>query len=141
VTTFDPTGGQIIWLQGGEAVAAALNGGEHVTVAHGGALGPFVAYPENFGGRAGPMTVIVNDYLISLGGAAWDGTALTSVLQTGKQAQFTAATTIQNPSSTSSSLRTPRALGAVVEGSGFLYFLGGTSDGLDALASTEQTLD
>ena len=97
----------------------------------------------NLGTRAGPMAVIASGKLFCLGGAGQATTTSTSfsnIRATGVDVPFETDGAIGGPiQSTASAFGTGRALGAAIIGSGFIYFVGGTSDGTDAVATTFQT--
>jgi hypothetical protein len=89
---------------------------------------------------AGSMAVIRSEKLFVVGGATTGtNTTFTGITPGSSDAPFKDGDLFQPINSTSKSLQTARALGVVVTGAGFLYFVGGTSDGTDALASTERT--
>jgi len=90
---------------------------------------------------AGPMPVITNNKLYILGGARQaNDTTFNQVSGNGQDTEFDDVGDItQSINSTASSLQNPRALGIGLYGAGFIYFFGGTSDGDDALATTERT--
>lgn len=95
------------------------------------------------GTRAGPMTVITGDKLFCLGGAqtATD-TTFSGIRATGDDVAFTTGGAISTPiQSTANAFPAgnPRALGAVITGSGFIYFVGGTASGTDVVKTTYQT--
>ena len=94
------------------------------------------------GTRAGPMSVISSGKLFCLGGATMaTDTSFSNIRANGVDIPFTSAGAIDTPiQSTAESFGTnPRALGAAITGSGFIYFVGGTSDGTDAVNTTFQT--
>jgi hypothetical protein len=87
------------------------------------------------------MAAITSEKLFVLGGArtATD-TTFSMIDSTGRDVGFLANGDIGSPiQSSSQGLLGPRALGTVVTGAGFIYFVGGTSDGSNALATTEAT--
>ena len=87
------------------------------------------------------MGLIVNDKLFILGGASVaNDTAFSNILDGGRDVNFNASGGITGSiNSTANSLLGARALGIAVAGSGFFYFIGGTSDGTNALATVERT--
>lgn len=91
---------------------------------------------------AGMMILIANDKLFTLGGAN-SGTAAPvfgDVRVGGRDIDFQADGSITTSlNATGNKPLSPRALGVAVVGSGFFYMIGGTSDGVDALATTERT--
>lgn len=116
---------------------------EFVDVVAGGGTGAWGGYAGagTTGARAGAMAVITSEKLFVLGGAqSATDTSFSMITQTGVDVAFEADGDIGSPiQSTAESLLQPRALGAAVTGAGFIYFLGGTGDGTDALATTEKT--
>jgi hypothetical protein len=97
----------------------------------------------SLGNRAGDMSVISSKKLFCLGGASMaTSTAFSNIRSNGEDVAFAAAGAIGTPiQSTASSFPggSPRALGVPITGSGFIYFVGGTSDGSDAVNTTFQT--
>lgn len=116
---------------------------EYADVAVGGGTTAWSSYggAGTLGTRAGPMACITSDKLFVLGGAQMaTDTGFSNVTATGVDVPFQSDGTIGSPiQSTASSLLAPRALGAVVTGAGFIYFIGGSSNGTNALATTERT--
>ena len=89
---------------------------------------------------AGVMTVIASDKLFCLGGASsTNDTTFEQIIPSGNDASFDDTGMLENLNSTSSSLLADRALGVGLQGAGFIYYVGGTSDGIDAIATTERT--
>ena len=90
---------------------------------------------------AGSMAVIVNQKLFLMGGANdADDTTFGSIIGTGRDTEFDDAGGITDSiNSTSSALLEPRAFGVGIPGAGFIFFIGGTSDGANAVATTERT--
>jgi hypothetical protein len=89
------------------------------------------------------MCVIASDKLFALGGAqSATATTVASIRATGVDIPFLANGSIGSPiQSTAQAFPagSPRALGAAIIGAGFIYFVGGTSTGSDAVATTFQT--
>ncbi|MDB4954786.1 MAG: hypothetical protein JWO36_2355 [Myxococcales bacterium] len=114
-------------------------------IANGGLNGAWAAYggAGALGTRAGPMCVISSGKLFALGGAgAATSTTFSNILTSGRDVAFNTNGTIGSPiQSTAQSFPagSPRALGAAIVGSGFIYFVGGTSDGSNATTTTFQT--
>jgi hypothetical protein len=112
-------------------------------VTAGGGLASWQDYSgaSTIGTRAGPMAVITSDKLFVLGGAASaTDTAFTNITSTGSDVAFQSNGDIGSPiQSAAQTLNSARALSGVVVGAGFIYVIGGTSTGTDALATTEKT--
>ena len=141
------TGGTRLFALGGTIATNLGNKAssrfEFAEVGTGGGTSAWTAYggAGTLGTRAGPMAAITSDKLFVLGGAAMaTDTTFTNVTSTGFDVAFNSDGTIGSPiQSASSTLLAPRTLGAVVLGAGFLYFIGGTSDGTNALTTSERT--
>ena len=91
--------------------------------------------------RAGVMTVITSEKFFALGGgnSATD-TTISGISASGRDIPFDGAGDLNPPfQSTAEGLTGNRALGVALTGSGFIDFVGGTSTGDDALATTERT--
>ena len=89
---------------------------------------------------AGTMSIITNNKVFILGGAttATTGPMFSSILGTGRDTRFDAVGDITNSvNSVSGVIANPRALGAIVQQSGFYYLFGGTSTGTNALTTSE----
>jgi hypothetical protein len=112
-------------------------------VTSGGGNGAWSPYP-GAGGiqvRGGPMAVITSEKLFAFGGAASATDTTFSAIRTGiRDVGFLADGSLDSPiQSAADTLAPARALGVSVIGSGFIYLVGGTSDGDDALTSTVKT--
>lgn len=94
---------------------------------------------------AGVMSVVTRNALFTVGGAQTvtdgaGGPTFSGVTATGRQMIFDAMGGAGPPiSSTSNGLIRPRAFGVTVQNAGLIYFIGGTSDGSNALKTTEIT--
>ncbi len=135
--------GARFFAAGGVALTGATSSLEISDLTTGGGNAAWAPYggSGNMQVRAGVMAVITSEKFFALGGAsnAID-TVLSNILATGRDVPFLANGDIGSPfQSTAEGLLGARALGAVATGSGFIYFVGGTSDGSDALATTERT--
>ena len=146
VASFTPatTGAARFVTTGGVAAGAASTEVTSSLVPDGGGNAAWAAYAGagTIGTRAGPMSVITSDKLFCLGGAGTaTDTAFTLIKATGDDVAFTAGAIGTPIQSTANAFPAgnPRALGAVITGSGFIYFVGGTSDGTNAVATTYQT--
>ncbi len=97
--------------------------------------------PGNLGARAGVMAAITGEKLFAVGGGGGaTSTAVSNITNSGRDVPFDSSGDINPPfQSTAEGLLGPRALGVVLRGSGFLYFLGGSSTGDDALETVERT--
>jgi len=138
----DLTGGARFFAAGGVTAGGATSSLEMADLTTGGGNEAWVEYSHpTFGNRAGNMTVITSEKLFVLGGAGQAAdTTFSNILSTGRDVGFLANGDLGDPfQSTAESLLAARALGAVVTGSGFIYFIGGTSDGANALATCERT--
>jgi hypothetical protein len=103
--------------------------------------GDWIENDKTIQSAAGVMAVIANDKLFCLGGAgSADWMSFGNVTANGRDTEFDENGDITGSiNSTANGLNAPRALGAAVQGAGFMYFYGGTSDGADALATAERT--
>ncbi len=137
------TAGARLFALGGVAAGGASDVFEMADVSAGGGNAAWVPYggAGGLGSRAGAMSVIAGEKLFTLGGAGTaTDTTFGNILMSGRDVPFLADGTIGTPiQSTAEALLTPRALGAAIVGAGFIYFVGGTSDGTNAVATTEQT--
>jgi hypothetical protein len=126
---------------GGVEAGAASNEVEFTDATAGGGNGAWTATGLSLNTRAGVMSVIASNKLFCLGGAsATTDTAFANILQTGRNVGFNIDGTIGSPmQSTASAFPNPLALGASITGSGFIYFAGGTTDGIDAVNTVYQT--
>ncbi|MCK9461098.1 MAG: IPT/TIG domain-containing protein [Proteobacteria bacterium] len=134
-------GGSRLWVMGGLDAAGAPTGSLSQSDVAAGANGAWVPNDKTVQSAAGVMAVIANNKLFCLGGAAaasW--MSFSNVTPNGRDTEFDDAGDITGSiNSTANGLLAPRALGAAVQGAGFIYYFGGTSDGLDALATAERT--
>ena len=92
--------------------------------------------------RAGDMAVVASNKLFVLGGAGMaTNTSFSNIRGNGEDIAFTNGNLVAPIQSTASTFPAgnSRALGAPITGAGFIYFVGGTSDGSDAVTSTFQT--
>lgn len=143
------TGGDRLFALGGVAANGGV-GNNHASnlfqmsdVELGGGNAAWANYSgaSSIGTRAGPMALITSDKLFVLGGGmSATTTAVSGILTTGSDVGFNSNGTIGSPiQSAAGTLLGARALGVVITGSGFIYFVGGTSDGTNALATTERS--
>jgi hypothetical protein len=140
INTF-PNDGSRIWAMGGVTDGDTTNTLEESDVASGGGNGAWTINGHTVQDAAGTMAVITNNKLFIVGGAtSVDDTAFDNITPNGRDTEFDENGDISGSiNSTASSLLNPRALGIGLYGAGFIYFYGGTSDGLDALTTTERT--
>jgi hypothetical protein len=101
-------------------------------------------YTNQMGRRAGTQGVITSEKLFIMGGAAnADDTSISQIIGQDVAVHFDSDNggEIGSPFSDTGegNLIESRALGAVVSRAGFIFFLGGTSNGTDALASVERS--
>lgn len=137
-----PGEGSRLWVMGGIGTdGTTLDTLEESDVSTGGGNGAWTVNDKKVQSAAGVMSVITNEKLFCLGGAAdADDTTFGSVTPNGRDTEFDEDGNITGSiNSTASSLIEPRALGIGLQGAGFIYFIGGTSDGTDAVATTERT--
>lgn len=98
-------------------------------------------HPNRTGDRAGPQAVITTEKLFIMGGAGnADDTSFSDIEGQDEAVHFEDGE-ISGPFSDTGegNLLQSRALGSVVSRAGFIYFIGGTSDGEDALETVERT--
>lgn len=142
------TGVARMFLLGGVDAGGASSEAVFSSVADGGANGAWTQVSVagsgtsgNLGTRAGPMAVIASGKLFCLGGAGMaTSTTFSNIRANGVDIPFATDGAIGSPiQSTASAFSAGRALGAAIIGSGFIYFVGGTSDGSDAVDTTFQT--
>jgi hypothetical protein len=141
IDTF-PTDGSRLWAMGGVTAGGGPTGTlEESDVLTGGGSGAWTVNGKTVISAAGSMAVITNNKLFVLGGAtSADDTTFGNITPGGRDTEFDGNGDISGSiNSTASSLLAPRALGIGLYGAGFIYFYGGTSDGADALATTERT--
>ncbi|PIW01337.1 MAG: hypothetical protein COW42_05225 [Deltaproteobacteria bacterium CG17_big_fil_post_rev_8_21_14_2_50_63_7] len=139
VSTYASSGSRL-WVAGGVgSTGAILDTLEESDFE--GTNGAWTTNGKKAGRTAGGMAVIVNEKLFLLGGAtAGTDTDLNSVVGTGRDTEFDNSGEISGSiNSTSSSLLAPRALGIGIAGAGFIYFIGGSSTGANALSTVERT--
>lgn len=96
------------------------------------------------GSRTGPFTVIASERMFCIGGAGTsmaNTTAFSNILNSARDVPFTGAGAIGTPvqATPTPDFTASRALGAAITGSGFIYLVGGTSTGTDAVDTTFQT--
>jgi len=93
-----------------------------------------------YGNHAGPMCTIVGDKLFAMGGLRMaSDTTFSNIDSGGKDVPFVGGDP-QTPIQSAAITLTPgRGLGVSLVGAGFIYFIGGTSDGSNALATNQQT--
>jgi hypothetical protein len=140
VSTWAATGGRL-WIMGGLTEAGFTDSIEVSAMGAAGVLPPFTVVGARALSSAGSFGYISNDALYVVGGAG-SGTFPTfgSVSAFGRTDAFVTGGDIAGSmSSTSGSLLVPRAFGASIRGAGFLFALGGTTDGTTAVATTEKT--
>ncbi len=137
------TGGARLFAVGGVSGGAATDSIEMSDIIEGGGNLAWESYTGsgNLQPRAGVQAVITSEKLFALGGGSTaDDVSIGNILSSGRDLPFRADGSVGSPiQSTAEGLLGQRALGAVTIGSGFVYFLGGTSDGTDALTTTERT--
>jgi hypothetical protein len=140
INTF-PSDGSRIWAMGGVTDGDTTNTLEESDVASGGGNGAWTVNGHSVQDAAGTMAVITNNKLFIIGGATnVDDTSFDNITPNGRDTEFDDNGDITGSiNSTAQSLINPRALGIGLYGAGFIYFYGGTSDGTDALATTERT--
>ncbi len=137
-----PTDGSRLWAMGGVTTGgdttSSLEGSD---ITADGGNGAWTVNGHTVQDAAGTMAVITNNKLFIIGGAgSADDTTFGNVTPNGRDTEFDEDGDITGSiNSTASSLQDPRALGIGLYGAGFIYFYGGTSDGTDALATTERT--
>jgi hypothetical protein len=132
-----------LFITGGVDAGGASGAVQRSDITSGGGNGAWTSY-SGIGSlltRAGPMSVIKSDKLFVLGGA---GTAtdmtFSLIRNNGQDVGFNSDGTIGSPiQATANFFPAPRALGGVAVGAGFIYFIGGTSTGTDAVATVYQT--
>jgi hypothetical protein len=137
------TGGARLFALGGVAAGATTSAFEIADGTDGGGNDAWSPYAGagSLQARAGVMAVITSEKLFALGGAlmATDA-AFSNIDMNGRDVAFQADGDIDSPiQSTAEALLAPRALGVALTGAGFIYFVGGTSTGTDAVATTERT--
>lgn len=92
---------------------------------------------------AGNMAVIASNKLWSVGGARMLNNttqAFSNITAGGDDVAFDTSGNLVAPTQSAANvLLAPRALGAPIVGAGFIYFVGGTSDGTDVANTTYQT--
>jgi hypothetical protein len=134
-------GGARLFALGGVVGGVASASVEMSDVTDGGGNGAWTDHADgNLQQRAGVMAVITSEKLFALGGGngATD-TAVSGITSTGRDAPFDGSGDLGGFQSSSAGLLGPRALGVGLAGSGFIYFVGGSSTGDDALATVERT--
>jgi len=134
-------GGSRLWVMGGIDGTGAPTGSLSQSDVDASGNGAWVPNDKTVQSAAGVMAVIANNKLFCLGGAAdtsW--MSFSNVTPNGRDTEFDDAGDITGSiNSTANGLLESRALGVAVQGAGFIYYYGGTSDGLDALATAERT--
>jgi hypothetical protein len=140
INTF-PSDGSRIWAMGGVTDGDTTNSLEESDIANGGGNGAWTENGHTVQDAAGTMAVITNNKLFIVGGATnVNDTDFDNITPNGRDTEFDENGDITGSiNSTANSLLNPRALGIGLYGAGFIYFFGGTSDGQDALATTERT--
>jgi len=140
INTF-PDDGSRLWAMGGVTDGDTTNTLEESDIASGGGNGAWTVNGHSVQDAAGTMAVITNNKLFIVGGATnVNDTDFGNITPNGRDTEFDENGDISGSiNSTASSLLAPRALGIGLYGAGFIYFYGGTSDGTDALATTERT--
>jgi len=132
-----------LMVLGGVVAGAASQDFLIANVTEGGGNGAWGPYPGAGGiqDRGGPMAVIASEKLFVIGGATTATDTAFGGIRTGiRDVGFLANGDLDSPiQSAADSLDPARALGISVIGSGFIYLVGGTSDGDDALTSTVKT--
>ena len=130
----------------GSAIGGTSNEIQTSTVAAGGGNG---AWADGFmngsllNSVGGNMAVISSNKLWSVGGARmFNNTTqvFSNVTGGGDDISFNTSGDLVAPTNSAANLLpAPRALGVPITGAGFIYFVGGTSDGTDATNTTYQT--
>jgi hypothetical protein len=140
INTF-PGDGSRLWAMGGVTDGDTTNTLEESDIANGGGNGAWTENGHSVQNAAGTMAVITNNKLFIVGGATnVNDTDFQNITPNGRDTEFDENGDISGSiNSTANSLLAPRALGIGLYGAGFIYFFGGTSDGSDALATTERT--
>ncbi len=137
VATYDQNGSRL-WLAGGYTSTAATDTIEWADF--GTSLGAWETLGKKVLARGGSMAVITNQKAFFLGGAGGTPEAPTAVRTDGRDSQFDGVGMLSGAvNSTASSLLSPRAFGVAITGAGFIYFVGGTSNGVDAANAVERT--
>jgi hypothetical protein len=145
--------GTRLWIIGGVSAGTSIFDAQTTEVSAGGGNDAFVVptssngQPANGQDIAGSHAVIVGDKLFVMGGASnADDTSFSNLVSTARDAALTGAVSTGDGqfgssynSASQSFVGGARALGASIIGSGFIYFIGGSSDGTDALATCEKT--
>jgi hypothetical protein len=145
-------GGTRLWVIGGVSAGASVFDAQTTEVTTGGGNDAFVVpttsngQPANGQPIAGSHAVIVGDKLFVMGGASVaNDTSFSNLVATARDAALTGVVggdgQFGSPynSASQSFVGGARALGSSIIGSGFIYFVGGSSDGTDALATCEKT--
>jgi len=141
VSTFPDTGSRL-WVMGGIGTdGEPISSLEESDISVGGENDAWITNGKTVQSAAGVMPVITNNKLFCLGGAAdADDTTFSNITPSGRDTEFDDQGDISGSiNSTASSLLEPRALGIGLQGAGFIYFYGGTSDGTDAVSTCERT--
>lgn len=133
--------GARLFVTGGVVGSAAVSSTAYADVSTGGGNGSWTAGPDLLNNRAGPMSVIRTEKLFTIGGAQMaSDTGVTNVRNSSYDAEFDVSGNIAGTmNSAAQTMSGPRALGVVLKGSGFIYFIGGTSNGTDAVKTVEST--
>ena len=134
-------GGSRLWVMGGIDGSGAPTSSLAQSDVDDAGNGAWVVNDKTVQSAAGVMAVIANNKLFCLGGAAdADWMSFSNVTPNGRDTEFDEAGDITGSiNSTANGLNAPRALGVAVQGAGFMYFYGGTSDGVDSIATAERT--
>ncbi len=125
-----------------DASIATLSSIERAQVTTNGGNSAWFEIARTSSTAAGTMSLITNNKVFVLGGAstATATPTFSGILGTGRDTRFDAAGDITNSvNSVSGVIANPRALGAIVQQSGFYYLFGGTSDGANALTTSEHS--
>jgi hypothetical protein len=116
---------------------------ELADAADGGALAAWTPYAGagGIGGRAGPMGAITGEKVFVVGGAGQvTDTTFTNISTSGRDVGFLSTGALDSPTqSAAETLPVARALGVAITGAGFIYIVGGSSTGADALATGVRT--
>ena len=133
-----------LFTLGGVGTAGASSEILQSDIATGGGNGAWSIPFTNAGlltNRGGNMAVIASEKLWSVGGAQMaTSTAFSNIGSVGYDTSFNSSGALIAPTSSAANLLpAARALGAPIVGSGFIYFVGGTSDGTNATNTTFQT--
>jgi hypothetical protein len=135
------TGVGRLFATGGVTSAGASSAIEISDVATLGTNAAWAPYAgSGYSNHAGPMCTIVGDKMWAMGGAKMaTDTTFSNIESTGRDIPFLLGVP-QTPIQSAAQTMTPsRALGVALVGAGFMYYVGGTSDGSNALSTNQQS--